>query len=131
LRHGVDALSLNAVARIGRRTGAHAYRSIRGRCWLRRPRPISRSLDRPCPSPVVGRPATFLRFNRSEKYGTLPRSLPVQPCRNIASARLIRENKNYMRRSIAKIVFLAAVVASIGGWIWLLAIVSKWLILKL
>jgi hypothetical protein len=36
-----------------------------------------------------------------------------------------------MRRSIAKIVFLAAVVASIGGWIWLLAIVSKWLILKL
>ena len=27
------------IARIGRLTGAHAYRSMRGRCWLRRLRP--------------------------------------------------------------------------------------------
>jgi len=36
-----------------------------------------------------------------------------------------------MRRSIAKIAFLAAVVGSMGGWIWLLAVGLKWLILKL
>jgi hypothetical protein len=36
-----------------------------------------------------------------------------------------------MRRSVAKIAFLAAVVGSMGGWIWLLFVVVKWLILKL
>lgn len=37
----------------------------------------------------------------------------------------------FMRRSIAKITFLTTVVVSIGGWIWLLAVMSKWFILKL
>jgi len=36
-----------------------------------------------------------------------------------------------MRRSIAKITFLTTVVVSIGGWIWVLAVMSKWFLLKL
>jgi hypothetical protein len=36
-----------------------------------------------------------------------------------------------MRRSIAKIAFIAAIVGTMGGWIWLLAVAAKWLVLKL
>jgi hypothetical protein len=36
-----------------------------------------------------------------------------------------------MRLSIARITFFTAAIVSVGGWIWLLAVTSKWLILKL
>ena len=35
-----------------------------------------------------------------------------------------------MRPSIAKMTYVAAAIVSVGGWIWLLAVMSKWLILK-
>jgi hypothetical protein len=36
-----------------------------------------------------------------------------------------------MHGSIAKITFLTGAVVSMGGWIWLLVVMLKWLILKL
>jgi hypothetical protein len=36
-----------------------------------------------------------------------------------------------MTRSLFKIAFLAAALVSIGGWIWLLGIGIRWLIVNL
>jgi hypothetical protein len=36
-----------------------------------------------------------------------------------------------MSRSLAKLVFLAACLVAMGGWIWLLGIGIKWLVVKI
>jgi hypothetical protein len=36
-----------------------------------------------------------------------------------------------MRRLILKITFLVAIIISTGGWIWLLGLGIRWLIVKL
>jgi hypothetical protein len=36
-----------------------------------------------------------------------------------------------MSRSLAKLVFLAASLVAMGGWIWLLGIGIKWLVVKI
>jgi hypothetical protein len=36
-----------------------------------------------------------------------------------------------MRRLILKIAFLVAIIISTGGWIWLLGLGIRWLIVKL
>ena len=36
-----------------------------------------------------------------------------------------------VRPSIIKATFLAAIVLSMGGWIWLLGVAIRWLIVKL
>jgi hypothetical protein len=34
-------------------------------------------------------------------------------------------------RLLPKLVFLAAIAVSIGGWVWLLGVTIKWLVIKL
>jgi hypothetical protein len=36
-----------------------------------------------------------------------------------------------MRRSLIKATFVAAAITSMGGWLWLLAVGIRWLIVKL
>jgi len=36
-----------------------------------------------------------------------------------------------MSRTLAKLVFLAASLVAMGGWIWLLGIGIKWLVVKI
>jgi hypothetical protein len=36
-----------------------------------------------------------------------------------------------MRQSVIKVTFLATAIISMGGWLWLLAVGSRWLIVKL
>ena len=36
-----------------------------------------------------------------------------------------------MPRSLAKLVFLAAALVATGGWIWLLGVGIKWLVVKI
>jgi hypothetical protein len=36
-----------------------------------------------------------------------------------------------MSRSLAKLAFLAAALVAMGGWIWLLGIGVKWLVVKI
>jgi hypothetical protein len=36
-----------------------------------------------------------------------------------------------MRRAVFKVAFLAAAIISMGGWIWLLGLGIRWLVLKL
>jgi hypothetical protein len=36
-----------------------------------------------------------------------------------------------MRRLLVKLTFLATVIISIGGWVWLLGVGIRWLIVKL
>jgi hypothetical protein len=38
---------------------------------------------------------------------------------------------NKMRRLILKVTFLVAIIISTGGWIWLLGLGIRWLIVKL
>jgi hypothetical protein len=41
------------------------------------------------------------------------------------------EGSKQMRRAVFKVVFLAAAIISMGGWIWLLGVGIRWLVVKL
>lgn len=41
------------------------------------------------------------------------------------------DTETSMSRSLAKLVFLAACLVAMGGWIWLLGIGIKWLVVKI
>ena len=47
------------------------------------------------------------------------------------SSQIVSSQINKMRRLILKITFLVAIIISTGGWIWLLGLGIRWLIVKL
>jgi hypothetical protein len=90
------------------------------------------------------RPATTIRDRAKPPRHPIPAAAPQldkrihkrfrETGRSSADSRSQFANSqfaNKMRRLILKITFLVAIIISTGGWIWLLGLGIRWLIVKL